>query len=106
MARTATKKFVVSRKAQAVDRIGEIDQLIAELETERSALIEKINLKPTNIIGTEFKARVYEMTSTWLDHKRVKRALGIEGYAKCFRRKTVIAVRVTPLADADEDTEE
>jgi hypothetical protein len=93
----AKSNFKMPRNAMYVDEIGLLNEQIDELEARRDKLIGRINKKIGLISGHEFQATVFEKKNAWLNGPKIKRLLGEDTFAKCWKRNTSVCVRVTKL---------
>ena len=83
----AISKFVPSKYAKTIDAIAEIDEQIEELKAQREKLEARL-LKASDgsYYGNLAKVAVWTGQSTIFNHAKAKRLLGIEAYAKCWKK--------------------
>lgn len=87
------------KRAEAVDRIGQIDAEIAALLEERQQLVtQKFSERVGVFEGDDYRLSGYMRNNTRLDLKKVQRKLGVEGAAACYSSSKSFCIRVTPKA--------
>ena len=92
----APRNIRCMRRIEVIDAVAEIDRAIAQLQEERARLLRQFEGKEGTFYGEEARVMAYNMDTAFLDHHKVRRVLGEDGYRKCFTKRRVHVVRVTP----------